>query len=125
VDGANRGQVIGDILVSLLMPAARKVQDAADRTQQTFDTVIVAYALAWYQRVNSQYPDALAKLAPTYLTAVPGDVFSGKELIYRPGANGFLLYSVGINGIDDGGRGYDSQPPGDDLVVRVPLPAKP
>jgi hypothetical protein len=120
-----RGQAVGDILVTLLMPAVGKVQDAADRARQTFDTVIVAYALTWYQRFNGQYPDSLAKLAPTYLSAVPLDFFSGRDLIYKPGPNGFLLYSVGVNGRDDGGRGYDGQPAGDDIVVQIPQPAKP
>src|SRR5262249_38641091 len=81
-----RGELMGYAAVSSQIHLVTKVLDAADRTQQTFDTVIVAYALAWYQRVNGQYPDSLAKLAPTYLTAVPGDVFSGRELIYRPSA---------------------------------------
>lgn len=37
------------------------------------------------------------KLAP------PLDPFSGKPLLYRMGAEGFVLYSVGENGKDDGG----------------------
>jgi hypothetical protein len=39
------------------------------------------------------------------LRQIPGDVFSGKPLIYRPNENGYLLYSVGINGKDEGGVG--------------------
>jgi hypothetical protein len=35
---------------------------------------------------------------------------------------GYLLYSVGVNGKDDGGRQFDDDPPGDDLSVRMPLP---
>jgi hypothetical protein len=114
-----RGRMFGEMLFSTTIPNLRTVFDAADCAQQTFDTVAVAYALAWYQRVNGRYPEALAQLAPTYLKTVPGDLFSGKGLIYQPNPNGFVLYSVGMNGADDGGRGYDSQPPGDDIVVRI------
>jgi hypothetical protein len=64
----------------------------------------------------------LEALAPKYLAEVPGDLFSGKPLIYRPSEKGYLLYSVGVNGQDDQGRSYDDDPPGDDLVVRMPLP---
>jgi hypothetical protein len=32
-----------------------------------------------------------------------------------------LFYSVGANGIDDGGRWLDDDPPGDDPGVRMPL----
>lgn len=123
--GKAKGEAVGDILISMLLPAAPKVMDAGDRARQTFDTVAVAFALTWYHRVNGRYPDSLAKLAPKYLTVVPIDLFSGKELIYKPDANGFLLYSVGVNVTDDGGRAYDSQPPGDDIAVRIPLPQKP
>lgn len=118
------GQAFGEVFTSLLMPAAHKLIDAVDRERQTFDVTVTAFALAWYQRVNGRYPDSLAKLAPTFLTAVPGDLFSEKGLIYKLDASGFLLYSVGVNGADDGGRGYD-QPPADDIAVRVPLPSKP
>ena len=43
-------------------------------------------------------------------------------MIYRPTDTGYLLYSVGINGKDDDGRGHLDDPVGDDLVVRMPLP---
>jgi hypothetical protein len=117
--GKAKGEAIGDILISLMLPAADKVIDAGDRTQQTFDTVIVGYACAWYQRFNNKYPAKLADLAPTYLQQVPKDMFTGNDLIYKPDANGFLLYSVGVNGRDDGGRSYTDQPAGDDIVVRI------
>ena len=41
---------------------------------------------------------------------------------YRPSKAGYLLYSVGLNGKDDGGRWYDDDPPGDDPNVKMPLP---
>jgi hypothetical protein len=58
--------------------------------------------------------------AAAHLPAMPDDLFSGKPLIYKPEAGGYLLYSVGVNGKDDGGRTFDDAPPGDDLVVRMP-----
>src|SRR5207237_6032391 len=82
----------------------------------------VAFALAWYQREHGHYPKTLDLLAPKYLVKIPQDIFSGKALIYRPSEKGYLLYSVGPNGKDDGGRGYDDELPGDDLSVRMPLP---
>ena len=99
-----------------------KVQKGWDRVQQAQDNLHLAFALAWYQRDHGRYPKKLDELAPKYVRAIPGDVFSGKPLIYRPNEKGYLLYSVGYNGKDDGGRSYDDDPPGDDLVVRMPLP---
>jgi hypothetical protein len=113
---------MADVLFSLMMPAARKVQDAADRPEQGQRNLYVAFALAAYRLENGRYPAKLEELAPKYLVSVPGDLFSGKALIYHPSENGYLFYSVGTNGKDDGGRWYDDDPPGDDPRVRMPLP---
>jgi hypothetical protein len=75
--------------------------------------------LAAYRADHRAYPASLNELAPKYLTRLPCDSFSDRPLHYQKQAAGFLLYSVGPNGVDDGGRTYDSQPRGDDLVFRV------
>jgi len=116
------GKAIGDVLIGLLVPAIRKVQSAEDRIEQVQRNLQVAFALAAYQRDNRRYPAKLDDLAPKYLAAVPNDLFAGKPLIYRPTEKGYLFYSVGANGIDDGGRWLDDDPPGDDPGVRMPLP---
>src|SRR5262249_46862665 len=111
-------------LIALLMPAVRKVQSAVDRVGQTEDNLLVAIALARYERANKRYPKDLRALVPRYLGHIPQDVFSGKALVYHPTNNGYLLYSVGVNGKDEGGRGYNDKPPGDDLSVRMPVQGK-
>ncbi len=116
------GKAIADVLVHMLMPAARKVQNAADRAEQIHRNLQVAFALAAYHKVNGKYPQKLDDLAPKFLAAVPIDIFSAKALIYRLGEKGYLLYSVGVNGKDEEGRWYDDDPPGDDPRVRMPLP---
>jgi hypothetical protein len=99
------------------------MQRHADGHEQRQRNLYLAFALAAYRGEHKRYPDKLEALAPTYLAEVPSDLFSGKALIYRPSENGYLLYSVGVNGRDDGGRGSADTPPGDDLHVRMPLPA--
>src|SRR5262245_7668910 len=111
-----RGKAIGDILICLAAPAFHKIQQAADRTEQWQANLHIAFALACYQRENGHYPMRLEALAPKYLPKIPKDSFSGKALIYRPSEGGYLLYSVGVNGEDDEGRGYKDDPPGDDLA---------
>lgn len=110
------------VLISLLVPALIKVQDAADRIEQGQRNLRLAFALAGYHRDHGRYPAKLEALAPKYLAAVPDDIFAGKPLIYRPNETGYLLHSVGVNGLDEGGRWYDDDPPGDDPRVRMPLP---
>lgn len=121
-DSRTRGELIGDILIKSFLPSARKLIPASERVGQVQNNTILAFALAWYQREHGHYPKDLAELAPKYLANIPLDIFSGKPLIYRRNKYGYLLYSVGVNGKDDGGRTYGDDPPGDDLTIRVPLP---
>ena len=116
------GQGIGNVFLTMLLPPCRKWQDSYDRFEQVQRNLHIAFALAAYQREQGRYPAKLDELTPKYLSAIPADVFSGKPLIYRPSEKGYLLYSVGVNGKDENGRGYDDDPQGDDLAVRMPLP---
>jgi RNA polymerase sigma factor (sigma-70 family) len=95
----------------------------ADWHEQRQRNLHLAFALAAYRGEHKRYPDKLDVLAPKYLAEIPSDLFSGKAVIYRRSENGYLLYSVGVNGRDDGGRGPADTPRGDDLHVRMPLPA--
>jgi hypothetical protein len=117
-----RGKAIGDTLLTLLMPAALKIADSKDRGEQTERNLHVAFALAAYHAEHGRYPAELDDLAPKYLITIPDDLFSGQALHYRLTEQGYLLYSVGVKGVDEGGRQYDDDPPGDDLSVRTPLP---
>jgi hypothetical protein len=124
-ENKQKGKVVSEVLISLLVPAVHKVQNAADRASQIENNVLLAFALARYQRDQGSYPKELAMLTPKYLKEIPQDLFSGKALAYRPQENGYFLYSVGVNGKDEQGRGYEDNPPGDDLSVRMPLPPLP
>jgi hypothetical protein len=115
------GEKIGNILLCLMVPAVRKVQDAGDRTEQLQQNLHLAFALAAYHRDHGRYPAKLDALTPKYLAAIPQDIFNGKALTYRPTENGYLLYSIGVNGEDEQGRSYEDDPKGDDLTVRMPL----
>ncbi len=94
--------------------------NARDRVLEHFDHVQLALALSAYHMETKSYPVKLADLVPRYIDAVPKDQFSGQELHYAREGSGYLLYSVGPNGVDDGGREADSNPEGDDIVARVP-----
>ncbi len=120
--GKPMGKALGNLLIGLLSPAVQKVQQAHDRSAQVAANLQVAFAMAAYHKDNGRYPAKLADLAPKYLATVPNDVFAGKPLIYKPNEKGYLFYSVGANGKDEGGNTYGSETPGDDLPVKMPLP---
>lgn len=111
---------IAKIIVTLLFPAADRIQRAADNFEQRHRNLQLLLALAAYRADHGKYPPRLADLAPKYLPKIPDDLFSGKPLVYKPTADGYLLYSVGENGTDDGGASFGDDPRGDDLTVRMP-----
>ena len=120
-----RGKLLGDLMLALWglpgLPTG-KLQQTADRDEQKARNLHLAFGLAAYRSDIGKYPAKLDNLAPKYLPKIPDDLFTGKPLIYCPAADGYLLYSFGVNGIDDQGRNDEDNPPGDDLRVRMPLP---
>lgn len=53
---------------------------------------------------DGKLPDTLAEVVPRYLAAVPSDPYDGKPLRFLRLAKGFVVYSLGEDGDDDGGR---------------------
>ena len=111
---------LGQYITFLLMPASFKVSVAEERCIQGVQNTRLAFALAAYHADTKKYPATLDALAPKYLAAIPNDLFSGKPLIYKPTETGYLLYSVGLNEKDDGGKFYSDEDRGDDIGVRMP-----
>jgi hypothetical protein len=93
------------ILTKMCMPAFLQATQRAASFQTSTDEAVIACALERFRLANGQYPDALEKLSPSFLQKIPRDVMTGEMLHYRPTNDGkFLLYSVGMNGSDDGGK---------------------
>ena len=55
-------------------------------------------------------------LVPKYLRQVPSDPFRGHPLVFRPQGTNWLLYSVGPDRVDDGGKPMGPSNPGDILI---------
>lgn len=72
--------------------------------------LITALALERYRGKHGTYPNTLANLAPQFLNIVPVDFMDGQPLRYRiSDDNHFILYSVGLDCVDDGGEMRDSK----------------
>jgi hypothetical protein len=65
-----------------------------------------------YQTDQKKPPDSLEQLVPKYLRHVPLDPFSGNALVYKPTGTNWLLYSVGEDKVDDGGKRQDRRKSG-------------
>lgn len=116
-------QTMSDVLIALLLPAVQQVGIAEGRGIQRMRNLEIAFALATYRADRGSYPDSLEPLAPKYIAEIPIDLFTGQPLKYSKTTDGYQLYSVGDNEQDEEGRSFDDNPRGDDLVVRMPVPA--
>lgn len=110
--------------VVLFIPAVSIFNNAVDRMAMNSDLTRLAFALAGYHADSGSYPAKLADLTPKYIGAIPKDIFNDDaDLHYARDGDGYLLYSVGFNGRDDGGKGPGESREDltcDDIVVRVP-----
>ena len=121
------GESLGHILVATLLPATSAVIQAERKHLAHNQVIQVGFAVELYRRDMGMLPMALADLSPRYLAAIPRDPLSDDPLKYTVKNKGFLLYSVGRNGVDDQGRTRNDaeqeqvaiQPEWDDITVQV------
>lgn len=100
----------------------RHMTQAEGRSRMRYKIELLALSLCAYRAENGEFPESLNSLIPRYVQKIPMDFFSGKPLSYRRENLGFVLYSVGQNGEDDGARGYEGGTSYDDVVIQIPLP---
>lgn len=132
-----RSKMMADSLALYWISALGAQSRAQDRSLATLELTRVAAALAVYRAQHGEYPENLAALVPDILPEFPLDLYSDKPFHYqRKPDGGYLLYSVGDNGIDDGGTDYTGEIVSgewvdqsqviemdkSDLVIRVPVP---
>lgn len=82
--------------------------EAAFMKVATLDALILTartgLACRIFKSRTGEYPEDLEALVPGILAEVPTDPFTGKPLVYRREGEGFIVYSLGSNEKDDGGR---------------------
>ena len=74
------------------------------RAQNAVTLAYTACALERFRLAHGQFPEKLDALVPQFAKSVPLDLMTGQPLKYRRTDDGlFVLYSVGIDRVDDGG----------------------
>ena len=83
----------------------RSILEQAAEAEAGRRVLITALAVERYRVKHKRYPEALQELAPDFLKSVPTDFVTGQPLHYRATEDGhFLLYSVGLDCADNGGK---------------------
>lgn len=138
-DRTTRSEIAGRILTALVFSVIVETDTSLTRAETRIALVRVAAALAAWRASEGRgrYPERLDKLVPNLLPELPTDPFSGKSFVYERRGDGYLLYGLGSNGIDDGGTGYHTaivrgewsddaslvgKNEGTDDVIRMPIP---
>ena len=76
----------------------REVEGVANHRLAT-----TALALEQFRNEEGRLPQNLEELTPDFIAGVPEDPFTGLALEYRRAEKGYLIYSVGPDGKNDGG----------------------
>jgi len=98
-------------LVRSLIPSLDRMIDLRFRGRGLHQATFTILALQRYRREKGSYPAALDALKQSgYLDTLPADPYSNGPLTYRAVGDGFTLYSVGPDFVDNGGTpGTDSK----------------
>ncbi|MFN3149122.1 hypothetical protein [Bremerella sp.] len=109
VQALYRGQaaMISQTFLMIMLPATSTARMAEDRVRQRAANLDTALALAKFRDTHGHYPDSLTELVPDFLDEPPQDLFNASELAYRPSEDGYTLYSVGADLVDQGGSDKD------------------
>jgi tetratricopeptide (TPR) repeat protein len=92
------------VLLHTIMPSLTNCTIIDSRIAAQLRTARAGLAVQRYRLASARLPDTLAELVPAYLDAVPKDPFDGKNLRYKKLEAGFVVYSIGRDGKDDGGK---------------------
>jgi hypothetical protein len=124
-DKDKRNEYASNALIATLRPAFIPYLKVENRSHQRLRNLELALALAAWRDEHQAYPEKLEELAPKYIKAVPNDLFTDQPLHYTRTDDGYRLYSVAENQIDDLGLTYADGIEKDDLTVQMPMPRLP
>lgn len=75
------------------------------------------FAIRAFHFAENRLPKTLEELSGRELKKIPSDPFGQGDFVYQPGKDRYILYSVGINGADDGGIGDERDREQGDLLL--------
>jgi hypothetical protein len=93
------------ILSAMMLPSLARVATRFAAFEARRRAALVSVAVERYRRGHQgRLPENLAALVPEFLQQVPMDPFDGQPLRFRTLSKGYVIYSVGRDRHDDGGK---------------------
>lgn len=120
-----RGDIIGQVVCLMMLPHVTGVLDAEIRTVLHEEVTLAAIAITRYRKDHDEFPENLGALVPRYVNAVPVDPLNESPLKYDRTDDGYLVYSIGLDGIDNNGRREDETARRNEFDLRVCVGATP
>lgn len=107
---APRARVSGGptALLNLLLPGVDKARFNLADTRFAIEAARIAVALQAYRAAEGAWPPTLADLSRAFPALSIKDPFTAVPLAYEVASAGPRVWSTGPDGIDDGGRRFDS-----------------
>ena len=94
-----------NLFTGIMSPALGRCSERFAHAQSFTDEARIAIALERHRLAHGNFPETLDALAPQFMQKIPHDVIGGQPLKYhRTDGGQFILYSVGWNETDDGGK---------------------
>jgi hypothetical protein len=93
------------IISGILLPGLSRAAQKFCHLDAHRDAALTALAIERFRRAHDgALPETLQQLVPTWLPKIPTDIFDGQPLRYRRLDSGYVVYSVGPDRLDNGGK---------------------
>jgi hypothetical protein len=94
-----------NVLFSIFLPGFERIIEYSYQNKADVRATLSIIAILRYKQDTGVYPEHLEQLvADAYLKELPIDPYTDEPLVYRRTADNFILYSLGHNFKDDGGK---------------------
>jgi hypothetical protein len=99
----NRWMGMAPVTVRQSFVSLARTADSWPQSLALLRSGVVALAVERYRHEHGRWPNTLAELVPAQLEKIPPDPFDGNPIRYRRLPDGVVVYSVGVDGVDNGG----------------------
>lgn len=101
---ADRESSIWDRPAVIMLPAMDSLAESALAHRARLRTTIVGLAAERFRLDRGRLPESAEELAPGWLDRIPDDPFTGEPLRVKRLDDGLVIYSVGVDMLDNGGN---------------------